>query len=148
GDASLVLISPNDPIAMIHYAQECRDLGIPFAFDPSQQTARLSGDDFRTSVPGATYLMCNEYELAMIQGKTNWSLQDILAQVQTLVLTQAHKGSTIYTGGDVIRVPAAKLAQLSDPTGAGDAYRGGFFAALQLGLPLETAGKVGALASA
>lgn len=146
--ASLVLISPNDPTAMLNYAAECRDKGIPFAFDPSQQTARFDGNDFRSGVAGATYLLCNEYELAMIQNKTGWSLEDVLAQVQTLVLTLGKKGSRIYGQGGVVDVPAARLDTVADPTGAGDAYRGGFFAALQLGLPLATAGRVGALASA
>jgi adenosine kinase len=146
--ASLVLISPNDPIAMLNYAAECRDRGIPFAFDPSQQTARFSGDDFKTGVAGASYLLCNEYELAMIQNKTGWTLDEILAQVQTLVLTLGKKGSRIYCNGEIVEVPAAHLETIADPTGAGDAYRGGFFAALQLGLPLATAGRVGALASA
>lgn len=147
-NASLVLISPNDPTAMLNYAAECRERGIPFAFDPSQQTARFNGDDFKFGLAGASYLLCNEYELAMIQNKTGWTLEEILAQVQTLVLTLGKKGSRIYRGGEVVEVPAARLETIADPTGAGDAYRGGLFAALQLGLPLETAGRVGALASA
>lgn len=146
--AALVLISPNDPIAMLNYAAECRSLGIPFAFDPSQQTARLSGDDFRASVPGAAYLLCNEYELAMIQNKTSWALDEILAQVGALVLTLGKKGSIIYAGGEEFVVPVARVRSLDDPTGAGDAYRGGFFAARQVGLPLAVCGRVGALCSA
>lgn len=146
-DASLVIISPNDPQAMINFAQECRDMGIPFAFDPSQQTARLSGDDFRASVPGAAYLLCNEYELAMIQNKTDWSLADILAQVGVLVLTLGKKGSIIYANGEELHVPIAAVRSFDDPTGAGDAYRAGFFAGLQVGLPLAVAGRMGALCS-
>ncbi len=146
--ASLVLISPNDPVAMLNYATECRTLGIPYAFDPSQQTARLNGDDFRASIPGATYLLCNEYELAMIQNKTGWSLETILENVGTLVLTLGKKGSVLYTGGEVLEVPVAKVLHMDDPTGAGDAYRGGFFAGLEHGLPLAVCGRVGALCSA
>ena len=146
-DATLVIISPNDPQAMINFAQECRDLGIPFAFDPSQQTARLSGDDFRASVPGAAFLLCNEYELAMIQNKTGWSMDDILAQVEVLVLTLGKKGSTIYTNGKQVDVPIATVLHMDDPTGAGDAYRAGFFAGLQAELPLAVAGRMGALCS-
>ncbi len=145
--AALVLISPNDPAAMLNYAAECRTLGIPFAFDPSQQTARLSGDDFRASVPGAAYLLCNEYELAMIQNKTGWSLEHICAQVGALVLTLGKKGSVIYSQGEKHEVPVAPARRLDDPTGAGDAYRGGFFAARQAGLPLGVCGRVGALCS-
>lgn len=146
--APLVLISPNDPGAMLNYASECRAAGIPFAFDPSQQTARLNGDDFRSTVPGAAFLLCNEYELAMIQNKTGWSLDDILAQVEVLVLTLGKKGSRIHAGGETYEVPVAPVRSLDDPTGAGDAYRGGFFAALLAGLPLPLCGRVGALCSA
>lgn len=147
-NAPLVLISPNDPGAMLNYAAECRSAGIPFAFDPSQQTARLNDADFRSTVPGAAFLLCNEYELAMIQNKTGWTLDEILAQVQVLVLTLGKKGSRIYTQGQVHEVPIAPVRSLDDPTGAGDAYRGGFFAALLAGLPLPICGRVGALCSA
>jgi adenosine kinase len=146
-DAEMVLISPNDPVAMLNYAQECKALGIPYAFDPSQQLARLTGDDLQISVPGAAYLLCNEYELAMIESKTGWNLDDLRAMVETLVLTLGKKGSVIYHSGATIPVPAAALAHIDDPTGAGDAYRGGFFAARMAGMPLDICGKVGALCS-
>ena len=71
-DATLVLISPNDPVAMFNYARECKRHNLPFAYDPSQQLARLSGDELE-EVPGAAFLLCNEYELAMIQNKTGWT---------------------------------------------------------------------------
>ena len=77
-DADVVIISPNDPQAMLNYATECRDLGIPFAYDPSQQTARLSGEALRASIPGAAWLMVNDYEFAVIQEKTGWSKARIL----------------------------------------------------------------------
>lgn len=146
-DARLVLISPNDPVAMLNYAQECKALGIPYAFDPSQQLARLTGADLQASVPGAAYLLCNEYELAMVESKTGWNLDDLRAMVGTLVLTLGKKGSAIYHDGGSVPVPAAALERIDDPTGAGDAYRGGFFAARMAGLPLEVCGKVGALCS-
>jgi adenosine kinase len=147
GNAKLVIISPNDPLAMLKYAQECKRLGIPYAYDPSQQIARLSGEDLQESIPGAAYLLCNEYELAMVQSKTGWSLDQIRGNVGTLVLTLGKKGSTLYMGDEAIPVPVADLEHMEDPTGAGDAYRGGFFAALRCGLPLAACGKVGALCS-
>lgn len=143
--ASLVLISPNDPVAMLNYAQECKRLQIPFAYDPSQQIARLSGEDLSASIPGAAYLLCNEYELAMVQSKTGWTLEEIRRRVGTLVLTLGKRGSVIYHGDQEIAVPAATPERIDDPTGAGDAYRGGFFAARMAGLPLAVCGKVGAL---
>jgi adenosine kinase len=146
--ASMVLISPNDPVAMLNYAQECKLHGIPYAYDPSQQIARLSGEDLQASVPGAAYLLCNEYELAMVQSKTGWSLDDVRRQVEVLVLTLGKKGSVIYCGAEAIPVPTAQLARIDDPTGAGDAYRGGFFAARMAGLSLPVSGRAGALCSA
>lgn len=146
-DASLVLISPNDPVAMLNFAQECKQLGIPFAYDPSQQIARLSGEDLHASIPGAAYLMCNEYELAMVQSKTGWDLDGIRSRVETLVLTLGKRGSVLYRGDEAIEIPAAPPAHIDDPTGAGDAYRGGFFAARMAGLPLDVCGKVGSLCS-
>ena len=147
GNASLVLISPNDPIAMLNYAQECKQLGIPYAYDPSQQIARLSGEDLQQSIPGVSFLLCNEYELAMVQSKTGWSLDEIREQVKMLVLTLGKRGSVLYQGDETIPVPVAHLEHIDDPTGAGDAYRGGFFAAMTAGLPPAVAGKIGALCS-
>ncbi len=146
--AELVLISPNDPVAMLNYAKECKTLGIPFAYDPSQQLARLSGADLEESVPGAAYLMCNEYELAMILSKTGWSQEELLGKVDALVLTLGKRGSAIFVEGDKTEIPVAPLDRVEDPTGAGDAYRGGFFAARLRGLPWSVCGRVGALCSA
>lgn len=146
--SSLVIISPNDPVAMLNYARECREQGIAYAFDPSQQTARLDGEDFAASVPGAAYLMCNEYELAMIQSKTGWSMEDILARVGVLVLTLGKQGSAIYAGEETHEVPAASVSCVLDPTGAGDAYRAGFFSGRMAGLSLPVCGRLGALCSA
>lgn len=146
-DVDMVIISPNDPGAMLNIAKECQDLGIAYAYDPSQQTARLSGEDLRGSIPGAAFLMVNEYELAVIEKKTEWTTAEIRANVGTLVVTEGDKGSVIYRGDEAIRVPTAKPSHVVEPTGAGDAYRAGFFAALSADLPLAVAGRVGALCS-
>ena len=147
-DSQIVLISPNDPLAMLKYAQECRELGIAYAYDPSQQIARLSGEDLVASIPGAAYLLCNEYELGMVQKKTGWSLDDIRGEVGVLVNTLGKDGSLIYTDNRVYEIPPVRLVRTVDPTGAGDAYRGGLFAALLSGLPWEVCGRVGALCGA
>ncbi len=146
-DAALVLISPNDPLAMVAYAKECKELGVPFAYDPSQQLARLSEEDLKESVPGAKFLLCNEYEIAVIQNKTGWSMDEIRNLVEVLVVTYGKKGSVIYTDGLEYEIPIAPLDHIDDPTGAGDAFRGGFFAAWQAGLSWDVAGRVGALCS-
>ncbi len=145
--ATTVLISPNDPVAMLNYAQECKQLGVAFAYDPSQQLARLDGDDLAKSIPGAAYLLGNDYELSMIQNKTGWSMAQIREQVGVLVMTMGKKGSMIYRGDETIEIPVAAIDTVADPTGAGDAFRGGFFAAVLAGLPLAVCGRVGALCS-
>lgn len=149
-NAELVLIGAGDPVAMLNQAAECKSFGIPFAIDPSWQVARFSAEEMIEHFPGAAYLFCNEYESAIIQDKTGWSLAELQAQVDTLVITHSEKGSSIYTGrgqGETIEVPAAQPTKVANPTGAGDAYRGGFFAAQRAGLPLTICGRVGALAA-
>lgn len=147
-DAELVVISPNDPVAMLNYAQECRDLNIPFAYDPSQQVAFLGGEELSQSIPGATYLFANEYEIAVIEKKTGWDLDKIRSEVKNVIVTHGAEGSVVYTGGESICVPTAKVNNVADPTGAGDAFRGGFFAGLTNGLSWEQCGKIGALCGA
>jgi adenosine kinase len=147
-DSQLVLISPNDPVAMLNFARECKELGIDYAYDPSQQIARLSAEDLEISVPGAAYLLCNEYELAMVRNKTGWSDDEIKEKVGALVLTLGKNGSVIYTNGGTIEIPVVQPKSIDDPTGAGDAYRGGFFAARIAGLELEVCGRIGSLCSA
>jgi adenosine kinase len=147
-DAQVVMISPNDPVAMLRYAQECKRLGIPYAYDPSQQLARLSGEDLVESIPGATILLCNEYELGMIEKKTGWTLHDVRSQVNVLVNTLGKEGSLIYVDDVEYFIPSVRLDKTVDPTGAGDAYRGGLFAAMLAGLPWEVSGRVGALCGA
>jgi adenosine kinase len=145
--ADMVVISPSDPAAMLQHATEARELGIPFLYDPSQQTARLSGEDLRGSIPGARYLMVNEYELAIIEKKTEWSLNQIRETVEFLIVTEGDKGSVVYSDEGELRVPVAVPSEIVEPTGAGDAYRGGFLAALSANLPHPIAGRVGALCS-
>lgn len=147
-DAELVVISPNDPVAMLSYAQECRDLDIPFAYDPSQQVAFLSGEELSQSIPGATYLFANEYEIAVIEKKTGWDLKTICSKVANVIVTLGADGSVVYTGDESINIPAAKISHVAEPTGAGDAFRGGFFAGLTNGLSWEQCGKIGALCGA
>lgn len=145
----LVLISPDDPAAMLRHTAECRELGIPFAADPSQQLARLDGPQVRDLVDGATWLFTNEYEAALLKERTGWSRADILATVGTWVTTLGEKGVRLERLGQApLVVPAILDAPTADPTGVGDAFRVGFLAAIGQGAPLESAAQLGcALAS-
>lgn len=157
GSVALALICPSDPAAMRQHAAECRELGIPFVYDPSQQVARLEGDDLLAGLEGATMLIGNEYELGIIEKKTGLSEAELAAKVPVLVITRGEDGATIALrggspgepgGARAIRIPAAKLrGEALDPTGVGDAFRSGLVASRLRGLPWEEAGRVGAVAA-
>ena len=143
----LVVISPNDPRAMEVLVDECVALGIPYLYDPSQQIVRVSGETLRKGVEGAYSVFVNEYEFELIQKHTGMSAEDIRKQVQLLVVTLGERGACIHTEGQTYDVPAVAPVTTADPTGVGDAFRGGFLRGLRLGLGWELAGKVGALAA-
>lgn len=144
--ADLVLVSPNDPGAMVRHTQECRERGVPFAADPSQTLTFLDGDAIRELVTGATYLFTNEYEAGLVHAKTGWSDSEVLDLVGTRVTTHGAKGCVVQRKGEpelfVDVVPAEVVA---DPTGVGDGFRAGFLTATAWGLGLERACQVGAL---
>ena len=143
----LVMISPNDPAAMRKYAQECRELGIPYWYDPSQQIARVSGEELREGVDGATALLVNEYEFALLQEKTGYSADHLLRHIDLVVVTRGAKGASIYTQGKEYSIPVAPPTHIEDPTGAGDAFRGGLLKGYLHHLPWEVSGRIGALAA-
>jgi adenosine kinase len=146
GNVDLVLIGANDPEAMMRHTEECRYRRIPFAADPSQQLARMHGDEIRLLVDGAAYLFTNEYEAALTEQKTGWSSGEILDRVGTRVTTLGPNGVRIERRGeDPIHVPTPKETHKADPTGVGDAFRAGFLAGLSWGLPLQRCAQVGSL---
>lgn len=145
-DVDLVLVSPNDPGAMLRHTAECRERGVAFAADPSQTLTFLDGDAIRQLVDGAAYLFTNEYEAGLVAEKTGWSDSDILDLVEVRVTTHGSKGSVISRKGcDDIVVGIAEADVVVDPTGTGDAFRAGFLTATAFGLGLERAAQVGAL---
>ena len=146
GGLDLVLIGADDPEAMIRHTEECRTRGIPFAADPSQQLARLGGDDIRVLVDGAAYLFTNEYESALIESKTGWSGEEILNRVGTRVTTLGARGVRVERAGEpAIEVGCPEEDAKVDPTGVGDAFRGGFLAAVSWNLSLERAAQLGCM---
>jgi adenosine kinase len=148
GHADLAIISPNDPAAMTQYADECRALGIRFIFDPGQQCARMSGDELRDGITGAHIVICNDYELELIRQKTGMGEDQILAVADLLVVTRGEHGSSV-TGRSAgrIDVPAIPPHRVVDPTGVGDAYRGGFMKGLASGASHETCARLGSVAA-
>lgn len=144
----LVIISPNDPVAMVQLANECRSRGIRFVYDPSQQVPRLNGDDLLEGMRDAYAMVVNAYEAAMICKKTNMTIDDLRRLIDILVITKGKDGSTIYLNGDIVEVPVVPVEQIKDPTGVGDAYRAGLLCGIAHDLPLKLAGEMGSMCAA
>ncbi|AZK93721.1 MULTISPECIES: carbohydrate kinase family protein [Streptomyces] len=146
GGLDLVLIGADDPEAMLRHTEECRSRSIPFAADFSQQIARMSGDEIRILLDGATYLFSNEYEKGLIENKTGWNDAEILDRVGHRVTTLGSRGVRIERAGeDPIEVGCAEETAKVDPTGVGDAFRAGFLSGLSWGVGLERAAQIGCM---
>jgi adenosine kinase len=145
--SDLVIISPNDPKAMAGYARECRELGVPYLYDPSMQAPRLSPEDLREGFAGAAMLTGNDYEYGMMAGKLGATETDLLKMVPICVVTKGEHGSVIYADGREIKVPPAKARQVVNPTGAGDSFRSGLVAGMAKGLPWDVCGRMGAVSA-
>ena len=146
GTPDLVIIGANDPDAMVVHTEECRKLGLPFAADPSQQLARLSGEEISKLIDGATYLFTNDYEWDLLLSKTGWSEADVLAQVDLRVTTLGADGADIVNrDGSKIHVGVVPETSKVDPTGVGDAFRAGFLTGRSSGLSLERSAQLGSL---
>jgi len=123
GGLDLVVVSPDDPEAMLRHTDQARDLAVPFVADPSQQLARLDGAEVRRLVDGARLLFTNSYESALLRERSGWSEEEVLARVGTWVTTLGADGALIARQG-----PAVSTARVVEPTGVGDAFRSGFLA--------------------
>jgi len=143
----LVIVSPNAPDAMTKFAAECRDLSIPYLYDPSQQILRLEGAELARDMECAHFLFVNDYEFGLISKKTGWDLTHMLHHVDVVVVTRGKDGATVYTGGDEHFIPTVPERQVVDPTGVGDAFRGGFLAGYAHGFDWKLCGQIGSLAA-
>ncbi len=146
GDVDLVLVSPNDPDAMVRHTDECRDRGYRFVADPSQQLSGMEAEQIRRLVDGAAYLFCNAYERALLEQKTGWDGDEVLSRVGVRVTTMGADGALVEQQGvEQIAVPVPPEERRADPTGVGDAFRAGFLSAVAWGLDHERAAQVGSM---
>jgi adenosine kinase len=146
GGLDLVLVGPDDPEAMVRHTRECRQRGIKFVADPSQQLAFADGATIRPLIDGAEYLFTNEYESHLIESKTGWSAEEIADRVTTRVITKGKDGCLVQSrGAEPVVVPVAKEIRKVDPTGVGDAFRAGFLTGLSAGLSHERCAQLGSM---
>ena len=146
-DCTLAIVSPNDPAAMVQYSEECRVLGLRYIFDPGQQCARMSGPELKEGLVGASVIICNDYEYEILKQKTELDEATILSHCDALVVTKGEHGSTIITSTSRVDVASVTPARIVDPTGVGDAFRGGLMKGLAMNLPYDVAAQIGSVAA-
>jgi adenosine kinase len=144
---ALVIVSPNDPGGMVQYAEECAAMGVKYIWDPGQQCARMEGSQLAAGVTGAFMVIVNDYELELLRQKTGMGEFDILKHAPVLVVTKGENGCSIYTKQGIEDVPAVPPHRIEDPTGVGDAFRGGFMKGLAMGAPYGICGRLGSVAA-
>ena len=141
----LVVIAPNDPAAMGRYAAECTVAGVPYLYDPSMQLPRMDKAELEEGRKGARILAGNDYEFGMMAEKLGVTEAELRKSVPIAVMTLGEKGALITVEGQEYEIPPAKPGKVADPTGAGDAFRGGFVAGMSLGLPWPVVGRMASL---
>lgn len=146
GAPELVIIGANDPEAMFRHTEDCRSLGLAFAADPSQQLARLSGEEIRRLIDGATYLFTNDYEWDLLLQKSGLSEAQVMSQIKLRVTTLGEKGVDIVgSDGTFVHVGIVPETHQEDPTGIGDAFRAGFLTGRAAGLSLERSAQLASM---
>ena len=145
---TLGIVSPDGRQGMIDHAEQFVEAGIPFIFDPGQAMPLFTGDDFRQFIEQATWVCVNDYESQVLQDRTGWSPHEIAGKVDALIVTLGGKGSHVYHSNKRIDIPPAPVSAIVDPTGCGDAFRGGLLYGLMNGLDWEKTGRIGALMGA
>lgn len=147
--AKLGIIAPDGRDAMWQHAQQFKDAGISFIFDPGQQLPVFNGEEHKQLIDMADYVAVNDYEGAMLSERTGWSLAEISGKVKGLVVTLGEQGCDVWVNGVKTHVPPVKAAAVVDPTGCGDAFRAALLYGIERGWDLvrccSLGNKVGAI---
>jgi adenosine kinase len=144
----LALVGPDGREGMLAHAGALAELGVPFLFDPGQALPLFSGEELLWFIERASYLAVNDYEGKLLASKSGKSLESLLASLDAVIVTRGGQGSEILTRKGTHSIPAAPVAKLVDPTGCGDAYRGGLLYGLVTGMDWPTSGRLGSLLGA
>ncbi|WP_322015989.1 carbohydrate kinase family protein [Paraburkholderia sp. J12] len=144
----LGIVAPDGFDGMVQHVEQFAKAGIPFVFDPGQGLPLFDGASLRRAIELATYVAVNDYEANLVSHRTGWSFDEIASKVDALIVTRGEHGSQIYHDGSIEEIPAVKAAQVLDPTGCGDAFRGGLLYGIENGLGWATAGRLASLMGA
>ena len=144
----LGIVGPDGKEGMVAHAREFLQAGIPFVFDPGQALPLFSGDELLKLIDAAEYLAVNDYEGKLVQEKTGLPLDVLARRVKALVVTKGAEGSEVLCDGERIEVPCVQADAVVDPTGCGDAYRGGLLYGLANGLDWSSTARLSSLMGA
>jgi adenosine kinase len=142
------MVSPDGRDGMIEHARQFVEAGVPFIFDPGQGLPMFDGEDLKRFIEQATWVTVNDYEAQLLEDRTGMSPHEIAEQVEALIITRGGEGSHIYTKQHRMEIPSAKVREINDPTGCGDAYRAGLLYGLMNDLDWETTGRIASLLGA
>ncbi len=148
GPAAFGIVAPNGGDAMRRHAREFAQAGVPFLFDPGQAMPLFDGAQLREFIEQASAVAVNDYEAALLSEKTGWTEAQIAAKVRAMIVTRGAEGSTVHQGGTSTRIPVAPIGTAVDPTGCGDAYRGGLLYGLAQGWDWVRAARLGSVMGA
>ncbi len=144
-DDTIAIVSPGNLEDMVNYPRVCKQRGIGYIFDPGQSLPVLAAADVAEAIDGCLLLISNDYELEMIMNKTALDKKDLIRRAGTVIVTLGEKGSQIITAKGEINIPVVKPRKVEDPTGAGDAYRGGLISGLVRGKDIEQSARIGSV---
>lgn len=148
GEETIMILAPANNLAdTVRFIDECKQYGIRYIFDPGQTIPEFSAEQLIAGIEGAEVFTVNDYELELTMKITGWSEEDILNHTKVLIVTLGEHGSLMKTAEKIVKVPAFTQETLTDPTGAGDAYRAGLLKGMADGLRLKHMGRLGACAA-
>ncbi len=142
------IISPDGREGMIQHARQFAERDIPFIFDPGQGLPMFDGNELLQFIEQARWVIVNEYEWQLMEERTGFSQQQVAERVQGLIITKGEAGSMIYTADTTYQIPSAKVTAINDPTGCGDAFRGGLLYGLMKDIDWDTTGRMASLMGA
>ena len=145
---ALGIVAPDSREGMLHHAQQFAEAGIPFIFDLGQAMPLFNGEDLRQFIELASYVTVNDYEAQVLLSRTAWTSAEIAAKVRAFIVTHGERGASIFADGQQYAIPAVPAEQVVDPTGCGDAFRGGLLYGIENGLDWETTGRLASLMGA
>lgn len=142
---TLAIVAPDGYEGMVQHTERLAAAGVPFIFDPGQGLPLFTGDALRRAIELATYVAVNDYEAKLVSNKTGWSLDEIASRVRALIVTYGENGAQIHHDGQCEAIPAVPAQRVVDPTGCGDAFRGGLLYGIDNGMDWGTTGRLASL---